>query len=221
MAKLMAIEIRNLYCDESGTNGKPYFLIGGLECTPRRAEIISNKIAILREQSGFYTEFKWTNIGNNSKYINLYKSLVDIFLSERFTKVYVIKFNKNENWKQWASTEEDRFFRCYYYFLRKNMNPYKRYNIYPDEKGLQKKYSWASLYWSLFNSFKSEEPKYKYGNNKNINILKPENSRLKDMIQLTDVLTNALFNESNNIGKQEVSNHLKHGNLNNKCAFTE
>lgn len=203
------MEHREIYCDESDTDGKPYFLIGGLECTSRRAKIITEKIKELRLETGYQFEFKWTNIGNNEKYIKLYKSLIDIYLNDKFLHFNLIKFNKNKDWKKWTKNEEQRFFRCYYYYLQSLMNPYKKYSIYLDWKELRKKYNWDSLFWALTNAFKAKDPEYLFNNKKNIKLLKAVNSKNIEMIQLTDVLIKATFNNnSQSIGKREISNYL-------------
>ncbi len=205
----MAVEHRELYCDESDTDGKTYFLIGGLECTPRRAQIITDKIKNLKIDTNYSHEFKWTKIGNNERITAIYKTLIDIFLNDKFLKFHLIKFNKNNDWKKWTNSEEQRFFRCYYYFLQSIMKPYKRYNIYLDNKELSKKYNWDSLYWALSNSFKRKEPEFLYNNKQNVKILKAVESKTKEMIQLTDVLIKATFNNnSESIGKKQISDYL-------------
>lgn len=205
----MAVEHRDIFCDESDTHGKTYFLIGGIECTPRRTEIISEKIKAIKIDNNINHELKWTGIGNNERYINIYKSLVDVFLNDKFMNLKVIKFNKNQDWKKWSKSEDERFYKCYYYFLQNGMNPYKRYSIYLDEKEVSKKYNWDSLYWSLTNSFKSKEPEYLFNNKKNVQILRAVKSRKEEMIQLVDVLTKASFsNDSKSKGKKEIANYF-------------
>lgn len=207
----MATEYSNLFCDESDTDGKKYFLMGAIECTPRRTEIVLGKIKSLRDRYKFPHEFKWTRIGNNDHYINIYKSLVDIFLDEEFVTLNIMKFNKGERWKNWSKNEDERFFKCYYYFLQYLMNPFKRYDIYLDDKSTSKAYNRRALYWSLINSFKAKEPEYRYNNKKNLRTLSMVESRKIDMIQLVDVLLKASCNVSESRGKREVSKHLMEG----------
>jgi hypothetical protein len=205
----MAVEHRDLFCDESDTHGKTYFLIGGIECTPRRTEIITDKIKSLKTAYNFNHELKWTGIGNNERYIEIYKSFIDIFLNDKFMNFKVIKFNKNNDWKKWSKSEDERFYKCYYYFLQSSMNPFKRYSIYLDEKEVSKRHNWDSLYWSLTNSFKAKEPEFAYNNKKNVQILKAVKSRKEEMIQLVDVLIKASFNNnSESKGKRELANYF-------------
>ena len=206
--QFMAVEHREIYCDESDTDGKNYFLIGGLECSPRRAEIIADKIKKLKIEANYPYEFKWTNIGNNDRFIGIYKALIDIYLNDKFLHFYLIKFNKNKDWKKWVNSEEQRFFRCYYYFLQSIMHPFKRYSVFLDKMELSKKYSWDSLYWALLNSFRAKEPEYLYNNKKNITLLSSVDSKEMAMIQLTDVLIKATYNDSQSIGKKQVSDYL-------------
>ena len=205
----MAIERKHLYCDESGIDGKPSFYIGGIECTPRRAEILKAAIKNLRDTYLYYHEFKWQSVGNNAKYVTLYKALIDIFLNDKYSGFHLMKINKNEKWKSWTKTEEERFFRCYYYFLLKNMNPYKRYQVFLDDKSISKKYKWKSLYWSITNKFNQKEPEYIYGNKKLINSLIPIDSKKDDLIQLVDVLINAATAKPQSEGKKELAEYLQ------------
>ena len=204
----MAIEQRYIFCDESDTDGKPYFLIGGLECTPVRRDYVAKKIKLLKYENNINHELKWTGIGNNERYINIYKSLIDIFLKEKFLNFKIVKFNKNMDWKKWSKNEDERFYKCYYYFLQSYMSPYKRYNIYLDDKDVSRKYNRESLYWALTNSFKSKDPLLQYNNKKNVQILKSVCSRNEELIQLVDVLIKASFNDSTSHGKKEISSYF-------------
>ena len=131
----MAIQRRVLFCDESETH-TPSFYIGGIECSQRRGEILGEKIAEMRKRTNFYHEFKWQNIGNNGKYVDCYKQFLDVFFADQYSDMHIIQFSKGREWKQWSSDEDQRFFKCYYYFLMKMLKPYARYEIYLDEKSL-------------------------------------------------------------------------------------
>jgi len=204
----MAIEYRSLFCDESDIDGKQFFYIGGIECTNRRAEILKEKILELRKKENIGGEFKWTKISNNEKYINQYKDLVNIFAKDKFSKVYLMKIKKNQKWKMWSKSEEERFFKCYYNFLMMTMKTYEdvRYDIYIDDKDIQKKYRWDSLMFSLKNKYKGI---YDYSNKgfKKVRILTKKDSGKDNLIQLTDVIINCVKSSATSLGKKEVQNH--------------
>lgn len=204
----MAILNRTLFCDESETNS-PQFYIGGIECSRRRSEILCERIAEMRRHNNFYHEFKWQKIGNNKKYIGIYKELLDIFITDEFSKMYIIRFNKGEDWKRWSSNEDQRFFKCYYYFLMWALKPFARYEIYADEKSLIKDYYWDSLYWSLTNTFKARDTGYTYDNKKVIEKVEAVDSKAEDLIQLADVLIKSFTATSTGEGRRAIIDHIK------------
>ncbi|WP_417910514.1 DUF3800 domain-containing protein [Candidatus Electronema sp. PJ] len=205
----MAIERRSLFCDESETHA-PVFYIGGIECSQRRAEILSNKIIALRNKESFHHEFKWKNIGNNEKYINFYKKFLDIFFLDGYASMRIVRFDKQDrDWKNWSSNEDERFFKCYYCFLMNILKPYARYDILVDEKSIMKPYYWNSLYWSLTNKFKARETETDYRNKKVVESLKPVDSKTNDLIQLVDVAIKSLISSPKGDGRMEIVNHIK------------
>ena len=204
----MAIQRRSLICDESETH-TPIFYIGGIECSQRRAEILCDRIAELRKQEHFYHEFKWQNIGNNKKYVALYRQFLDVFLKDDYSNMYIVRFKKGRDWKKWSSDEDQRFFKCYYYFLMKALKPYARYEIYLDEKSLIKPYYWDSLYWALTNKFKTRDTESDYRNKKVVGKLKPVNSKQNDLIQLADVLVKACTATPKGEGRIAIVNYIE------------
>jgi hypothetical protein len=52
---------------------------------------------------------------------------------------------KGPDWSAWASSEEERFFKAYYVFLLRITGPFSRYDVYLDEKPLQKGYRCSDL----------------------------------------------------------------------------
>jgi hypothetical protein len=205
----MAIQYRSLFCDESETDA-PVFYIGGIECSQRRSEILCAKIAELRKREHFYHEFKWQRIGNNEKYVALYRQFLDVFLNDDYSNMRIIRFNKKDrDWKRWSSDEDQRFFKCYYYFLMKALKPYARYDIYLDEKNLIKPYYWDSLYWTLTNKFKACDTENDYRNKKVVRRLKPVNSKKTDLIQLVDVLMKSHTAMPIGEGRMAIVNYMK------------
>lgn len=206
----MATQYRSIYCDESNIDGKGYFYIGGIECTNRRAEILKEKILKLRSVENLNGEFKWSKSSNNQRYLNQYKKLIEIFGKDKFSKIHLMKIKKNEKWKLWSKSEEERFFKCYYNFLMLTMNTFedKRYDIYIDQKETQKKYRWDSLMYALKNRYQSI---YDFSGRgyKKVRILTKLDSKQSDLIQLTDVIINCIKSESTNDGKKEISRYYK------------
>jgi hypothetical protein len=74
-----------------------------------------------------------------------YTNFVDVFLKDPYATYFVMTVHRGINWRRWESTEEKRFFKTYYLFLRRLMFPSSRYRILCDDKSTQKYYSWSSL----------------------------------------------------------------------------
>ena len=49
----------NIYCDESYVHGNVAFALGALICSPRRSEILDEKINTVRVKYDYTGEFKW------------------------------------------------------------------------------------------------------------------------------------------------------------------
>lgn len=193
----------NLYCDESGVHDKRTFYLGALCCTPERAEILKTKINVFRDKHYCYGEMKWSKVSRQM--LSVYIEFSNIFLDAPYTRVIVMQVQKGESWKEWAPTEEQRFFKTYYIFLRLNTLPYYRYGMFMDYKD-GKSYRWSSLQFALNNAIKRDGFFIKQ---KWIHTLKPLNSKENSLIQLVDVIMGALISNASAPHKQNLSEHVK------------
>ena len=180
----MGATIKNyhIYSDETFLHGKVAFAIGGLICTPRRSEIIDSKIKEIRQKYHFFGEIKWNKL-NKDNY-PLYKELADLFFDDKYARFSVMKVIKGQDWNKWGPSEEERFFKTYYVFLKLNTSPFSRYYVFVDEKPRRRNSRWDSLHY-LFNRSRGESWPLKH---RNIKILMECDSRKKDLLQLTDLL---------------------------------
>lgn len=181
-----SIQDYNIYCDETFLRKQVAFAFGGLICTPRRAEILRNSLQQIRLKYNYFGEVKWKKVSH--KVVQIYKDFIDLFLHDPFARFVSMKVKKGSYWKGWGSSEEERFFKAYYVFLMRNIGPYSRFYVYPDEKPIQKNYRWDRLHF-LINRARRDNWGIKH---RNIKELRPLNSKDEDLLQLTDLLLGCL-----------------------------
>jgi len=195
-------EYHHLYCDESAIDGSGNFYIGGLYCSARRSEILRDNLKQVRSDYGCIREMKWTKV--SGRMLPAYTAFVDVFLNDPFARFIMMEVKRNKAWKSWASSEEKRFFKTYYVFLRMNMRSYIRYSIYLDHKP-GKWYRWSELYHAINNAgFRDYDlPK------KQLCQLKPINSKNDDILQLVDVLLGASTSSATASAKVQLIQHVR------------
>lgn len=135
----------------------------------------------------------------------VYVDFVDVFLNDQYAGFHVLEVKRDLNWRSWAPTEEERFFKAYYVFLRKLMNSFSRYGIYLDYKN-GKWYRWSSLYFAMNN--KVRDYYYPRGQ-KQIYTLKPVNSKADDLLQLVDVLLGAKTSTATAPAKVQLAQYVR------------
>jgi hypothetical protein len=104
----------NFCCDETDTDGKPFFYIGGVACPPVTTDRINTKIEAIKSEFNINGRVKWSKVGNNARFIELYKKLIDIFFDEKYVYLHIMRFEKTRNWKKWCKNETERFFNLDY-----------------------------------------------------------------------------------------------------------
>lgn len=175
-------DIRNVYSDESCPRGKHAF--GALICTPRRAEILAEQTAQIRKQYGFDRELKWNNIYR--KTIDIANAFVLMFLEDKYSKFYAMQIIQGNNWSKWQKSNESRFFKSYYVFLRRITNSYYRYDLYVDKRS-SKPSRWITLQY-LNNKMRKADYQLRHNNFRRII---PTDSKENDLLQIVDLLLGA------------------------------
>jgi hypothetical protein len=122
----------DFYCDESATDGSGSFYFGALYCSPQRAKILRASLKEVRQRLACMGEMKWTKV--SAKMLHVYTAFIDVFLDDPFAQFIVMEVKRRKTWHNWASNEEQRFFKAYYVFLRMNMSMFSRYGVYLDYK---------------------------------------------------------------------------------------
>lgn len=195
---MSTIQNYHIYSDETYINKKMAFAIGGLICTPRRAEILKERLFAVRQKFNYYNELKWKKV--SLERLQLYKCFADVFLDDPYARFSVMRVTKGSGWKWWGKNEEERFFKTYYVFLGLNTGPYSRYYVYPDAMSLQKGYRWNTLHF-LINRSRRDNWEL---NRKNIRELKPLDSETEDLIQLADLLLGCIVSSATAKAKYDL-----------------
>jgi len=176
----------NIYSDESGIDGSGDFNLGALLCTPARARILRNGLKKVRNKHNYTSEIKWNRVSRFM--LPICMDFADVFIDDPFARIIIMKVHRNNNWRNWATTEGERFFKTYYVFLRRMMLLSCRYNIFPDETSNRKRYSWDSLYFAIINKTKRDY----LLKSKHISKFQPLDSKKEDLLQMVDLFLGAL-----------------------------
>ena len=172
---------------------------------------MQDKLSEVRKRFDFYGELKWCKVSN--RLIHIYEGFLDVYLDDGYAKFCVMNITKGTDWHSWGKSEEERFFKTYYSFLLLNTKPYHRYDIYLDDKSLQKSYRWDTL-WYFINKTRRTQ----WGlNRKNIRCLEPLDSKNSDLIQLTDLLLGCCTSEA----VAETKNRLRHKYISHRDKRTK
>lgn len=193
----------DIYCDESAIDGGGSFYFGGLYCTSIRADKLRKQLKEVRLKHQCTGEMKWTKV--SAKMLPVYTDFVDVFINDPHSRFYVLEVRRDINWRTWAPTEEERFFKAYYVFLRRLMSGFSRYGVYLDYKN-GKWYRWSSLQFAMNNKVK--ESYYPKGQ-KQVHTLKAVNSKNDDLLQLVDVLLGAKTSTATAVAKVQLAQYVR------------
>ena len=139
-------------------------------------------MAAVRAEMGAASEIKWAKA--TARTLPFYERVLDTFFDNRWPRLSVLTVTKGPNWQVWGRTEEERFFKAYYVFLMRNAGPFSRYNVYLDDKSLQRGYRWSTMHFLVNRARRSE-----WGlSRRNIRVLKAVDSKGNELIQLADLL---------------------------------
>lgn len=198
----MALGYFEIYADESQIDGGGPFFLGSLMGSPRRIEILRDRVRLFRKETGCASEMKWTKV--SKAFLPQYKAFVDIALDDRFARIRVREVRRDESWRAWQRTEEERFWISYYAFLRSHMRSQSRYSVVLDYKP-GKRHRWSKMRFAMnatakvqFETKKAQVPS-----------LKPRDSHDDDMLQLVDVLLGAMTSHAAAPHKVEMAEYVR------------
>lgn len=132
------------------------------------------------------------------------QAFVDFFFDDPFVRFSLMTVVKGQHWRTWAISEEERVFKAYYVFLLRNAGPFSRYNVYVDQRSLQKPYRWASLHF-LVNRARRNEWNLR---RRNLKVLEPVDSKASLLLQLADLMLGALTSGAQSVSKVELQQHV-------------
>jgi len=129
-------QIFNIYCDESRVENKDSsrMVIGSLLLPRINKQEVVNGLEILLQKQRFLYEIKWTK--TSSRFINLYKEIVDYFILRKDLEYRCIIVNKEKvDYAQYHNDDKElAFFKFYYLMLRQKVIDFKNYYIFLDRK---------------------------------------------------------------------------------------
>lgn len=194
----------SLYGDESDVHGSGSFYFGALMCSVERAAILDTKLKAVKKSFGCTGhEMKWTKVSR--KMLLAYSAFVQVFLDDPYSQFTVTEVIRDRTWTNWGKNEEERFFKSYYVFIRRNLRPYYyHYDIYLDYKS-SKWYRWSSLRFAINNGLKKY---YDHLKGRNFIDLQALNSKRNDLLQLVDVLLGAIRAKATAPPKTELSGYI-------------
>lgn len=147
-------------------------------------------------------EVKWERTARHT--LDLHKAFVDTFLDDVPAKFSLMRVTKETQWKRWAETEEERFFKTYYVFLKNNVGPFSRYHVCVDQKSFRKDYRWARLHYLINKSRRTD-----WGlTRRNIRKFEVVDSKASFLMQLTDILLGSLTSDAGAGPKSELRQHV-------------
>lgn len=206
----------NLFCDETDTDGKPFFYIGGVACPPVTTDRIDTTIEALKSEFQITGRVKWSKVGNNPRFIEFYKKLIDIFFDEKYVYLHIMRFEKTSGWKTWSKNERERFFKCYYIFFQHNLSLFRKYDVYLDDLSVKKKYVWQQLKYAFNASRNSKREEYSHTRDiqkAGIKLLTNQSSRSQNLLQWVDILINVYKSApESSQGKKALIEHFQQRN---------
>ncbi len=128
----------NVFCDESRHLLKDkkdrFMVIGAIRCSKNLCDSILKDIQIIKERRNYYPEIKWTKVSKNN--FDFYLSLLDYFFQTPSLDFRCIVIDKHTvDLKKFNFSEDDFFYRMYFYLLRPKLKIKKTsYHILIDKK---------------------------------------------------------------------------------------
>ncbi len=125
-----------IFCDESchlQNDGWDVMVLGALKCPEDDYEQIKNDIKAIKLKHKNQFEIKWVKLSKSR--LDLYKELIDYFMSSSMTYRAVIVINKKDlDHNKFTQTHSQFYYKTYHLVLKKIMNISDSYKIYMDIK---------------------------------------------------------------------------------------
>lgn len=201
---MSTVQYYEIHCDETYLrgHGSEAFAFGALICSPRRSEILREALKEVRVRHNYQDEVKWRELSRQTLSISL--EFVEVFFADHFAKFAIRSVRKGHSWNGWGKSEEERFFKAYHHFLKRWTGPFSRYDIYPDERPLQKNYRWKTLHFLI-----NRSRRYEWNlRQRNIRTFEPTDSASEDLLQLTDLLLGGLTSTAQQKEKDALCKHI-------------
>lgn len=200
----MSLTLNELYCDESQTQGGGSFFFGMLRCSPTQSEYLRTRLVEVRKQFGCIHEMKWTKV--STKMLPAYMAFVQPFFDEPYSQFFVREVIKEREWTSWGASEDVRFLKSFYVFLRMHMyTTYYKYTVCVDDKP-GKKYRWSSLQFAVNNGILRDNELLR---RKHYITIHAVDSKKDDLIQLVDILLGALVSKAEASAKLQLAQYVR------------
>lgn len=198
---MSSLTYATLFCDESDVQGSGSFYFGALMCSVERAVILDTELKAIKQSfSCTGHEMKWTKV--SQRMLPAYRAFAHVFFDDPYSQFTVTEVIRDRTWTNWGRNEEERFFKSYYVFIRRNLRPYYyHYDIHLDYKP-SKWYRWSSLKYAINNGLKKD---YDHLKRRNFIDLDALDSKSNDLLQLVDVLLGAVRSNATAPAKTELS----------------
>ncbi len=207
----------SIFCDESGIIREKYMVLGGIILPTQQVSAIEAKIKRIKEKEMFLDhEVKFSKLKNTQK-LRLYKEILsETYLNQEHNIDFrcIIFDTEQIRHKDFADINNDihyndeGFYKQYYQLLYHQFfkfNPKDTFYCYLDEKGSKKTSSVCISKLDLHLKRKTPDT--------NIKCIQDKNSKLSELLQLTDLLVGATALDANNRSsrkeKLELTNFLR------------
>jgi len=158
---------------------------------------------------------KWTRV--SSAMLPAYQAYVDVILRTSSTRFWLYRVLRGPEWSLWGRNEEERFFKSYYVFLRRNLKVADRYWIRVDDLPTQRE-RWSKVAYAINNAVRRD-----YSLRRNlVTELVAVDSRTCDILQATDVILGGLTSAAAADAKASLAAHIRLGFASAKgCRLSE
>ncbi|MDP9313226.1 MAG: DUF3800 domain-containing protein [Chloroflexota bacterium] len=189
-----------IYCDEAGTHGCRYFLIGGL-WMPRHDEIaLRQQLSEVRQDYGLRAEMHWKKVSDLM--LPAYKAFVDVVLLWPAVSFKCIVVEKSRvDYNTYHDGDKDlAFYKFYYYVISHNLESHNLYWLYTDERSSRDAASLSKLRLHVNERCNAN------GADNILRAIEPRKSHSDDLIQCADVILGSI----SAAWQAEVTKQAKH-----------